>query len=404
MPREKSNQIKYLCDSPLEEISNLKPHPKNRNKHPKEQIQRLANIIKYQGVRHPIIVSQLSGFIVAGHGRLEAAKLLGMDAFPVEYQEFKSEEQEYAFLQSDNAIALWAELDLSGINTDIGDLGPDFDIDLLGLKDFKIEVADKYEDKDPDEVPEVKKDPGTVLGDIWKLGEHRLMCGNSGNIDEVHELLAGDDFEMIFTDPPYLQSTSGGGLADKRPQWAKMRSDGLSDFNPEDFLQTLSALNPKSAYIFCNKNLLRPYIEWIEDCKRNWNLLVMRKKNPIPLKNNTFLADVEWLVFTRGDGAKFNNDLEYDRYRRVFDTEVKSSEFGHPTEKRVNICERFIEISSDKDDSVLDLFGGSGSTLIACEKTNRKCFMMELEPQYVRVIIDRWEKFTGQKAELLTKI
>jgi hypothetical protein len=120
-------------------IAELLPNPKNRNRHPAEQIARLAQIIEYQGFRHPIVVSLLSGYIVAGHGRLEAAKALGLTEVPVDYQEFQSEEAEYAFLVSDNAVALWAELDLAGINADLPDLGPDFNIDMLGIKDFQLD-------------------------------------------------------------------------------------------------------------------------------------------------------------------------------------------------------------------------------------------------------------------------
>jgi len=128
----------------LVEPKKLKVHPKNRNKHSKEQIERLAKLYSYHGIRHPIIVSSRSGYIVAGHGRKAAAHDLGMKEFPVVYQDFDTDEAEYAFIQADNAIALWAELDLSGINSDLPELGPDFDIDMLGIKDFKI---------DPSEVP-----------------------------------------------------------------------------------------------------------------------------------------------------------------------------------------------------------------------------------------------------------
>lgn len=126
-------------------IDGLKPHPKNRNKHPKEQITRLSELIAYQGIRHPIIVSNLSGFIVAGHGRAQALKKLGLKSAPVDFQDFDSEEKEYAFLQSDNAIQEWADLDLSEINNDLGDLGPDFNIDMLGIKSFKLEPAENIE-------------------------------------------------------------------------------------------------------------------------------------------------------------------------------------------------------------------------------------------------------------------
>lgn len=129
--------IRCLHDE-LASVNSLKPHPKNRNIHPKEQIERLAKILAYQGIRAPVVVSRLSGFIVKGHGTLQAIRQNGWKQAPVVYQEFESEEQEYAFVQSDNAVASWAELDLAGINADIGDLGPDFDVDLLGLKDFNI--------------------------------------------------------------------------------------------------------------------------------------------------------------------------------------------------------------------------------------------------------------------------
>lgn len=127
----------------LVSTSELAPHPKNRNKHPDEQIERLAKILKYQGWRYPVKVSKRSGFVTSGHGRILAAKVNGWDEVPVNLQDYDSDEQEYADVQADNAIASWAELDLSGINTDLADLGPDFDIDLLGIKNFEIEVADK---------------------------------------------------------------------------------------------------------------------------------------------------------------------------------------------------------------------------------------------------------------------
>lgn len=125
------------------EIDKLRPHPKNRNQHSEEQIKRLSELIQYQGWRVPIIVSKRSGFIVAGHGRLSAAKQLNQTRVPVHYQDFESEEQEYAFLTSDNAIAAWSELDLAAINVDIQELGPDFDIDLLGIRNFVVDMSEK---------------------------------------------------------------------------------------------------------------------------------------------------------------------------------------------------------------------------------------------------------------------
>lgn len=376
----------------------LKDHPKNRNKHDKDQIERLAKLYEYHGIRHPIIVSSRSGCIVAGHGRKAAAIKAGLKEMPVVYQSFDTDEAEYAFIQADNAIALWAELDLSGINDDIGDLGPDFDIDLLGIKNFTVDVADKEFEADEDEVPEARPEPKVVRGEVYILENHRLMCGDSTAITDVEKLMNGEKADMVFTDPPYILSKSGGGMADDRPNWKKYQDNGLADFDPTGFISILTLLNVPTLYVFCSKDLLKAYIEYFENTKRSWNLLVMQKNNPIPMKNNTFLSDTEWMFFSRGDGATFNNDLEYDRYRKVFSVSVKTSEFGHPTEKQVKIIEPYIEISSKKGMLVLDLFGGSGSTLIACEKTDRQCFMMELDPIYCGVILDRWQKFTGKKA------
>ena len=155
--------MKIRCEyKKLVPIKELKPHPKNRNTHPADQIARLAQVIEYPGFRHPIIVSNLSGFIVAGHGRLAAAQKLKLKEVPVDYQDFGSEEEEYAFLVSDNSIALWAELDFSGINADIGDLGPDFDIDMLGIKAFGLDPAPLDEAGDTEEGGEGKQAPEII--------------------------------------------------------------------------------------------------------------------------------------------------------------------------------------------------------------------------------------------------
>jgi hypothetical protein len=155
-------------------ISEIQAHPKNRNQHPAEQIERLAKILKFQGWRYPVKISKRSGFVTAGHGRIEAAKLIGWEAVPVNFQDYESDEQEYADLQADNAIASWAELDLSGINADLADLGPDFDIDMLGIEQFSLE-------------PEFE--PGTE-DDQGKLDEKKpviTQCPNCGECFDANE-------------------------------------------------------------------------------------------------------------------------------------------------------------------------------------------------------------------------
>lgn len=187
-------------------LSDLKPHPKNRNKHPKEQIDRLAQILSYQGWRYPIKISNLSGFITSGHGRLLAALTNGWTEAPVNYQDYDSEEQEYADVQADNAIASWAELDLSSINKDLPDFGPDFDIDLLGIKDFVLDLSEKEsseEDSEEEEeppLPPVPLIPKAKLGDVFQLGDHRVRCMDSM---EAFRDLPDNSIDSVVTDPPY---------------------------------------------------------------------------------------------------------------------------------------------------------------------------------------------------------
>lgn len=383
-------------------IKQLKPHPKNRNKHPADQIDRLVKLYEYQGVRHPIIVSNLSGHIVAGHGRLAAAKKLKMETFPVVYQDFVSEEQEYAFIQSDNAVALWAELDFSAINVDITDLGPDFDVDLLGIKNFTVEVADKEPLCDEDEIPE-KVEPKAKLGDIYKLGNHRLMCGDSTSIDAVEKLMNGEKADMVFTDPPYNQETEGGfkGMVGKALMKQSAEIEHLCDFNPESFLQTLTTLfekNKMNALIFCNKDLVVDYLKFARDSSYSYNILFWKKPTAIPI-GGSYRPDVEYLLNFR-KSAIFNSGLKECNYSKCLEFSREQNKV-HPTMKPVEMIENQLKICSNEKSNIVDLFGGSGSTLIACEKTNRKCFMSELDPHYIDVIVQRWMNFTGKMAYLI---
>jgi hypothetical protein len=149
-------KINCLYDA-LVPIQEIKPHPKNRNQHPPDQIKRLGQILTYQGWRYPVKVSKRSGYVTSGHGRVEAARANGWDAIPVNFQNYESDEQEYADLVADNSIALWADLDFSGIHSDLADLGPDFQIDLLGIKDFLIEPADKFQEPNLEEIEDKKE-------------------------------------------------------------------------------------------------------------------------------------------------------------------------------------------------------------------------------------------------------
>lgn len=387
-------------------INKLKRKANNRNHHPQEQIEALAEHFKYQGFRNPIIVSNQSGEIVSGNGRYLAAIRAGLKELPVVYQDFESPEQEYAYHVADNGLNLWSELDFSGINADIPDLGPDFDIAMLGLKDFEIEPADKYEDKDADETPEVEENIHNVkLGQIWKLGEHRLMCGDSTNEAAVAALMNGEKADMVHTDPPYNvdysnQDRPKAGKKDLgRIENDKMSDSDFKEFLTKAFTRCYEATKEDSTiYIWYASKESINFMQSVIDSGWELNQQIIWKK-PMLLGRGKYQWAHEPCILGIKGSPYFTDDRTkttvwdfggYDKSKNV-----------HPTQKPIVIPEEAVKNSSKAGDKVLDLFGGSGSTLIACEKTNRKCFMMELDPHYCSVIIERWQNFTGKKAELL---
>lgn len=388
-PQIKSESIKMV---PIKE---LKPWPKNRNKHSKEQIERLTELIQYQGFRNPVVVCNQNGFVVAGHGRLMAAKKLKMKEVPTIYQDFDSDEQIYAYMVSDNAIASWAELDLSGINTDIIDLGPELDINLLGIKNFEIDIYDREEPMgDPDAIPD-KVEPKAKLGDIYQLGQHRLMCGDSTDVNSVDALINGHRIDMVHTDPPYGINESAGKRQSRETNSLAKSNKHLKEFKDDSIQYAIDAWN------LCQGYEIPIQVWWganyyCHSLPQSNNWLVWDKR--VEEKQNDVNSDCELAWVQNG-----RNSVRI--FRHLWKGLMKGSEKGesrvHPTQKPIALPEWCFEKYGDGAKTILDLFGGSGSTLIACEKTNRKCFMMELDPHYIDVIIARWEKYTGKTAELI---
>lgn len=404
----------------LVKIDELKPHHQNRNKHPADQIDRLAKIIQYQGIRAPIKVSRRSNLITAGHGRLEAFRRLKLKEVPVNYQDYETEEQEYADLQSDNAIASWAELDLSGINADIPNLGPDFDLDLLGIKDFVLEPADKMAGCDEDEVPE-KVEATAKLGDIWSLGDHRMMCGDSTSIDAVENLLGwdkapGKHIDMVFTSPPYGVGLDYETYNDSFAETKKLVSDVIVSLY--DKVEGYICLNWGDivAAKGINNTTFPSQFSWLPHYdqtlralgfflygQRIWKKPHARCSGIWSASSNRPVTDWEYLFTWSNGGQKYKMRGNESHFGIIDSSESKQTDtlLKHPGAFPVMIPERMVLIHTDVEHSVYDPFGGSGSTLIACEKTNRKCFMMEIDPHYCDVIVARWEKYTGKKAELI---
>ncbi len=376
-------------------ISEVRVNEKNRNTHPDDQIERLCNIIQDQGFRDPLIISNRSGLLVSGHGRMIAAQRLGMKELPAIFQDFDSEESEYAAGISLNAISSWSELDLSGIHKDLGDLTP-FDIDLLGIKGFEFEPVNLVPGCDEDAIPE-HVEPRTKRGDIFRLGRHRLMCADSTVITDVEALIGTDKVDMIYTDPPYGVDAVGGdkavggdgtflggGKIVKANRYEPVIGD-LSKDAAKDAVSLAMGLGIKHQVWWGANNYAHALPEsngWLY-----WQ------------KNQTGdFADGE-LAWTSSKGS-------IKRFEHTWAGLIKSSEHGqkrcHPTQKPVALAEWCFETYAPETEVILDLFGGSGSTLIACEKSGRDCFMSEIDPHYCDVIVARWEKFTGKKAELVS--
>lgn len=375
-------------------IQDLKSYPKNRNSHSPEQIERLAKLLAHHSVRAPIIVSNQSGYIMKGHGTVQAFSYNNWNEVPVVFQDFEDDDAEYLFVQSDNAIAAWSELDLSGINLDIQDIGP-FDLELLGLENFTVTPIEQLEPQcDEDEVPEVEES-FVKLGDIWQLGRHRLMCGDSTSIDAVEKLMNGEKADMVFTDPPYGVNYQSN-MRTKSPKFDVIEND---ETFLSEWVNVLPIVSEGWVFVWTTWKVIQKWIEITSPIGTMTNLIVWDKGGGgIGDLSKTFSTDHELaLVFNRGA------EITGKRLGSVWSIgKDKAKEYIHPTQKPVELGQTAIENCTNQNDFILDLFGGSGSTLIACEKTQRKCYMMELDPHYCQVIIERWQKYTGKKAERIT--
>ena len=397
-----------LYDALIDPIE-LKDNPKNRNKHGQDQIERLAEIYKYQGIRHPIIVSKLTGFIVAGHGRKLAAIRAGVDQMPVVYQDFENFDQEYAFVQSDNAVALWADLDIDSIKKDLEFLNDSFNIDMLGIHNFTLDMSDKEFLTDENEVPE-HVETKSKLGDIYQLGNHRLMCGDSTSIDDVKNLMDGEKADMVFTSPPYNADTKvGDGDIFNGKKSKKLYAQGYADkLESESYINfTKNVLEMcfmfTEGFIFWNVSYnSNSRFEYIAQIAERLPFLVeqicWKKSSTIPFKGS-MMRDWEPIYVFSTEKKTLGLSKVTSNHWAISNT--NSQQESHKACFPIELPEKGISLVKKKTGIVFEPFGGSGSTLIACEKTNRKCFMMELDPHYVDVIVARWENFTGKKAELL---
>lgn len=379
-------------------IGDLKPAEYNPRKADEKQHSNLKASIEKFGLKDPIIVNSASNrknVIIGGHFRVRVAQDLGIKDVPVVYVNIPDLERE-------------KELNVR-LNRNTGD----FDFDLLAnfdqdmLKDigFDSKELDKIfqltNDEKEDDVPEPPLNPKSKRGDIYQLGRHRVMCGDSLSVDDVDKLMGGGRSKMIHTDPPY--NVDYGVSKNPRHKIRTIENDKQSPEEWEEFCKSLYSIfkiyNTGDIYMWgaSGPEGMRMRL-WLVDLGAHWSATIIWKKQQLVLSPAKYQRMYEPCFYGWFDKSSFGGDR---KQVEVWDLDRPLNSKLHPTMKPVEVCERAILNSSQWDDIVLDLFLGSGSTLIACEKTNRICYGMELEPKYVDVICKRYEDYTGKKAELI---
>ena len=386
-------------------IEALIPYINNSRKHSDEQVAQIAASIKEFGWTNPILVDGNNG-LIAGHGRLLAARKLGMDKVPTIELSHLSDIQKKALIIADNKLALNSDWDNELLMLELKELDSiDFDLSVLGFDQDELDaLLNPIEETegltDEDAVPELPEEPKTKLGDIYILGNHRLMCGDSTSIDAVEKLMDGQLADQLVTDPPYNIAYEGGSK--KRQQ---IKNDEMAD---EEFRQFL-----KDVYIAANAVMKAGavFYIWHADTEgynfrgaardMGWKV----RQTLIWNKDNSAFgrSDYHWkhepCLYGWKEGAA--HLWAADRKQTtVIECKRPSKSDLHPTMKPVELMEYQILNNTKGSDIVLDLFGGSGSTMIAAEKIGRKSCLMELDPKYCDVIVKRWEDFTGKQAVL----
>ena len=388
----------------IEEINKLIPYHNNPRKN--QAVDKVASSIKEFGWQQPIVVDE-SKVIVVGHTRYQAAQKLGLKEVPIHIAKGLTESQIKAYRLLDNRAnqdALWDDemlkIEIKGLD--------DLNVDLQ-LTGFTSSELDKllFEEKkgltDDDAIPD-NVETKVKLGDIWHLGNHKLLCGDSLKQENLDKLLNNNKADMVFTDPPYNADYKSRGKDELLRQGIK--NDNMSDDEFQKFAEQIfyiiksNIYNGSSLYVCCNWKDSYPRFYFIAQ-KNNLNVsncIVWNKENA-GMGWNDYRYQFEFIIYG------FEKNKKHNFYGDRKNTDLWSlkrdakQSYSHPTQKPVELIEKAIQNSSLQEHKILDIFLGSGSTLIACEKTNRKCFGIELDPKYCDVIIQRWEDYTGKKAE-----
>lgn len=372
-------------------VSRLKPYEKNAKIHGTNQIEKLKASIEEFGFLTPCLIDEDFN-IIAGHGRVMAAKDMGMESVPCVFVEGLTEAQRKAYILADNKLGELGEWDMELVISELEDLkAMDFDIELTGFElPDETEQAEVTEDEVPEEVETRAK-----VGDLWKLGGHRLICGDSTDSAVIDKLMDGQKANMVFTDPPYGYNYQSN-MRTKTEKFDVLENDDkILDFFPNLIGRV------KGFVMICTTwKVLDKWLPLFKEYFDLSNMIIWDKGGGgIGDLKHTFSTDYEVILC-----ANNGEEIREKRIGSVWSIgKDNANEYAHPTQKPVELSANAIRHTTNKGQIVLDCFGGSGSTMMACEQLGRKCYMCELDEHYCDVIIQRWENFTGQKAELVEK-
>ena len=377
-----------IIEVKIVKINDIKSNPNNPRIIKDDKFKKLVESIKgfpeMANVR-PIVVNT-DMIVLGGNMRLKAMKEAGWKQAPIQIVDWDEQKQKEFIVKDNVGFGEWDWDDLAN-NWDAQEL-TDWGLDIPNFDVNNLEA-----EEDEFAVPEGGIETDIVLGDLFEIGEHRLLCGDSTDSDQVAKLMNGQKADMVFTDPPYNINNTGGGNSQMAKQITDLGEeiDFIANFNPTEFLQTLPLVfdkNKINSYIFCNKELLPDYLVWARDSGYSFNVLIWKKPNALPI-NAAHRPDIEYLLLFR-KSAIWNSSIKDVNYSRCL-------EFGresglHPTMKPIELIANEMKISSNENSLVFDFFLGSGSTMVASHQLKRKCYGIELDPKYCQVIVDRMLK------------
>ncbi len=384
-------------------IAALVPYARNSRTHSPGQVDQIAASMKEWGWTNPVLVDEEGG-IIAGHGRILAAQKLGWPEVPVMVATGWTDGQKRAYVLADNKLALNAGWDNAMLGLELGDLKAlDFDTDLTGFSADEIAALLPQEVvglTDEDAVPEVQPDPITKIGDVWLLGKHRIMCGDSTVETDMARLLRGGVADMLLTDPPYNVAYEGKTKDALKIKNDAMKDDAFRQFLRDAFVTAAGAMKPGAVFYIWHADLegLNFRLACHDAGLQVRQCLIWKKQTMVMGRQDYHWKHEPCLYgWKEGSGHLWASDrkqttvLEFDRPSRNAE---------HPTMKPVALFEYQMLNNTKGGDLVLDSFGGSGTTVIVAEKNGRHAAVMELDPRYCDVIIKRWQEFTGKQAIL----